>query len=470
MTKGGDSFRLPKSSIVSALAQSTAEAGGRLLVVGGWVRDRLIGKRSKDFDLEILGLSRDRISELVAGFGFSKPVGRQFPVWRQTREGIDLAYPRAGGDRMSDIASTPSLDAAFREASRHRDLTINAIGWDPIADRLIDPWNGRDDLEARLLRAVSEETFGADPLRVLRVARLRARFDACVEPGLTEICRTLDLSGLAAERIAGELTRILSEPLRPSIAFEFLAEVSQLEIFGPVAALRGTEQDPRWHPEGDVFVHTCMVLDRAARIARDEGLTRAAREILLFAALCHDLGKPETTRVEDDGRTRSLGHEAVGAVLTRTWLGAFCLGQDRVRAIEVLVANHLAPSQFVAQGASARAYRRLARKLAQGGMTVVELERVARADHLGRTTEDGIASRYPAGKTFLENASAANVREGMPVDVVSAELLMKRGIAPGPALGQLLARCREIQEETGSGDATLIADRALAETQPTSAD
>jgi tRNA nucleotidyltransferase (CCA-adding enzyme) len=464
-----DSFRLPERSIVSALARVVAEAGGRLFVVGGWVRDRLNGQTSKDFDLEILGLSRDRIAALLLPFGFSKPVGRHFPVWRQTREGLDLAYPRAGGEEVL-APSTPAFEAAFREASRHRDLTINAIGWDPIARRLLDPWNGRRDLEARLLRAVSEETFGADPLRVLRVARLRARFEARVDPGLVELCRGLELQALPSERIATELRRILCESVRPSMAFEFLVDADQLEIFGPLAALRGVAQDPRWHPEGDVFVHTCMVVDRAAGIACDEGLTGTSSEILLFAALCHDLGKPETTHIEADGRIRSLGHEAVSASLTRDWLKALRLAEDLVRAVETLVAHHLAPSQFVGQGAGARAYRRLARKLGRAGMTVVDLERVARADHLGRTTEDAIAGRYPAGESFLTNASAADIREGVPADVVSADALMKHGIEPGPILGRLLARCREIQDETGSREAAPIVDRALAELRQTRSD
>lgn len=459
-----DSFRLPERSIVSALALAVAEAGGRLLVVGGWVRDSLNGESSKDFDLEVFGLSRDEISELLSPFGFSKPVGRQFPVWRRTRESIDLAYPRAGAEcDLTGSASSSTLESAFREASRHRDLTINAIGWDPIAQKLIDPWNGRSDLAARILRAVSGETFGADPLRVVRVARFRARLEARVDPALEELCRRQDLNGLAPERIASELTRILCESLRPSMALEFLADVGQLEVFAPIDSLRGVEQDPHWHPEGDVFVHTCMVVDRAARIARDEDLAGVAREVLLLAALCHDLGKPRTTTVEEGGRIRSLGHEAVSAVETRSWLVDLRFSEERVRAIEVLVANHLAPSQFFRQCAGARAYRRLARRLASGGVTVLDLERLARADHLGRSSDEAIGGGFEAGVAFLKSATEADIREGVRDDVVSASLLMERGIAPGPDLGRLLARCRDIQDETGGEQAGPIVDRVLAE-------
>lgn len=456
------SFRLPEQSIVPTLAQKVEAAGGRLIVVGGWVRDCLNEDSSNDLDLEIFGLSRDQISELLAPFHFSKPVGRQFPVWRETRQGIDVAFPRAAA-RPGPSNSREALESAFREASRHRDLTINAIGWDPIANELIDPWKGRRDLEARRLRAVSEETFADDPLRVIRVARLCARFDASVDDGLEGLCRGIDLDGLAPERIARELCRILCESPMPSIAFGFLKAVDQLRVFAPIEALCGVGQDPHWHPEGDVFVHTCLVVDRAAAIAREEKLAFASRELLVLAALCHDLGKPETTTIEKDGRVRSIGHESLGAQRTGQWLRELRLADRTVSAVEALVAHHLAPAQFVGQGAGARAYRRLARKLATAGVDLIDLERVARADHLGRTTEEARAGRFDQGAVFLAAATAAEVAEGVREDVVTAALLMDRGIAAGPSLGRLLARCREIEDESGSREAAWIMDRALAD-------
>ena len=456
---GSAELRLPERSPTLELARTVARAGGRVVVVGGWVRDRLLGDLSNDVDLEIFGLSPEAISRLLRPIGFTAPVGRHFPVWRETRLGVDAAYPRAGADSYS-ADSQASLETAFREASRHRDLTINAIGWDPLTDELIDPWNGQADLKARLLRAVDLTTFGSDPLRVLRVARLRARFEARVEPELVESCRAIDLGSLPVERITSELRRMLCESSRPSRAFEFLDEADQLDVFEPVARLKGVPQDPRWHPEGDVYVHTMMVVDRAAEIA--QSLAGVAREILLFAALCHDLGKPETTSVEND-RIRSLGHEAKSAERTREWLDAMRLPGRHVRSIEVLVANHLAPAQFASQGAGPRAYRRLARKLALGDVTVVDLERLARADHLGRGTTADRAGDIEAGETFLAAAEAAEVREGVRPDIVSASQLIARGVDAGPRLGQLLARCRELQDETGLEDADRLMDRVFEE-------
>ena len=454
---------LPEHSLVPELAQTVARAGGRLVVVGGWVRDQLCGDSSNDLDLEIFGLSPESISRVVMPLGFTEPVGRHFAVWRETRRALDVAYPRAGADLYSaNVAG--SLETAFREASRHRDLTINAIGWDPLADSrtqaLIDPWHGHADLEARLLRVVDAATFGSDPLRVLRVARLRARFDARVDHALVELCRKLEFAALPVERITTELRRILCDLARPSRAFEFLEQTDQLDVFEPIAALRGVPQDPRWHPEGDVYVHTMRVVDCAAEIATS--LSAADREILLFAALCHDLGKPETTSIED-GRIRSRGHEAKSAERTREWLEALRLSRRHVHSIETLVAHHLAPAQFVSQGAGPRAYRRLARKLAAGGVTVVDLERLARADHLGRSTPEAAGDRFEAGEAFLDAAEAAEVREGARPDVVSASQLMARGVDPGPLLGRLLVRCREVQDETGLEDADQLVDRVLGE-------
>lgn len=456
-------LRLPEQSLVGELAQTVARAGGRVVVVGGWVRDRLCGDSSNDLDLEIFGLSPETISRILRPIGFTEPVGRQFPVWRNTRQAVDVAYPRAGAELFS-AAAAGSLETAFREASRHRDLTINAIGWDPLTDSqaeaLIDPWCGRADLEARILRAVDRATFASDPLRVLRVARLRARFEARVDQSLGESCRRIKLGALPVERISTELRRILCELACPSGAFEFLEQVDQLDVFEPVAALRGVPQDPHWHPEGDVYVHTMRVVDCAAEIATS--LPAEDGEILLFSALCHDLGKPQTTSILD-GRIRSLGHEAKSAERTRQWLDALHLLGRHVQSIETLVAHHLAPAQLVGQGAGPRAYRKLARKLAAGGVTVVDLERLARADHLGRSTPEARSGVFEAGQAFLAAAEAAEVQEGVQPDVVSASRLIARGIDPGPLLGRLLARCREVQDETGLADADQIVDRVLVE-------
>ena len=455
----GAAWRLPRDSPIPELAGAIRDAGGRLVVVGGWVRDALMGRRSHDFDLEVFGLDRETVTAIVTARGFTPLVGRQFPVWKHQRAGIDLAFPRAGED-LFDPADPTTLDRGVREAARHRDLTLNAIAWDPLDDRLLDPLGGASDLAAHVLRAADPATFGDDPLRVLRVARFSGRLDAKPDEALAAICRGLDLSALPVERIAHELSRMLLDLDRPSAAFECLAELGQLGVFAPLAALEGVPQDPRWHPEGDVWVHTRQVVDCAARIARE--LDGGASEVLLFAALCHDLGKPETTSVEAD-RIRSLGHEARSAAIARDWLTSLRFAARLVSAVEVLVAHHLAPAQFVAQGAGPRAYRRLARKLDAQGLTLADLERLARADHLGRTTEEARAGRFEAGRIFLERAAEARVDRGVRRDVVSASFAMRSGIPAGPRLGRILASCREIQDERSEASPEEILEAALSD-------
>ncbi len=429
-------------SLAGVLAEAIAAAGGRALVVGGWPRDRLLGRPCKDLDLEIFGLEPDRLGGILAGLGAKAPVGRRFPVWRFGRAGVDVAYPREGA--LAYHPDRPdSLEAGFRLAARHRDLTINALAWDPLDGRWIDPVGGRADLAARRLRAVDRETFVEDPLRLLRVARFTACLDAQPDPELLAICREMSFEDVPPERVGEELRRMLRSAERPSRGFEFLVQVERLAVLPPIEVLRGVPQDPVWHPEGDVFVHTMKVIDSAARIAR--GLSDEDGEILLWAALCHDLGKPETT-TNEGGRIRSLRHEQAGARITREWLELLRLPRRRVRAVEALVRHHLAPSQLVSGGAGPRAYRRLARRLAAAGRTMVDLEHLARADHLGRTTEAARQGLYESGPRFLAAARAAGVESGPRSDFVSARRLMAAGVEEGEGLGWALSRCRTLED------------------------
>jgi len=450
---------LPAGSTIPALARKAASLGGRLLVVGGWVRDQLRAEPSKDLDAEIFGLSPEAVDAFLEPFDSIGRVGLHFPVWRLRHQDLDIGYPRDGA--LDYEPTDPStLDPAFRLAARHRDLTVNAIAWDPLSERLIDPWHGIADLEAGRLRAVDAATFGSDPLRGLRVARLAACLEAEVESGTRDLCSRLDLSGLPIERKTGELRRILLEPRKPSQALEFLERCHLLDVFAPLAALCGVPQDPLWHPEGDVFVHTAMVVDMAREIGA--GLAAESAEILQWAALTHDLGKPSTTTQEGD-RIRSIGHEREGARIARSWLEQLRVSHRITDAVEVLVVDHLAPTQFIQQGAGPRAYRRLARRLAAGAMTPVDLERVARADHLGRTTEDARAGRFEAGSRFLEAAAAAGVTQGALSDVVTARHLMNEGFVRGPMLGRALARARTLQDEGGQQDPEAIIETLLRE-------
>ena len=486
------------------IARAVRDAGGRALVVGGWVRDHLLEVRSKDVDIEVFGLEVERLEALLAGFGSVHAVGRAFGVFRVGGIDVDFSLPRRDskrgpGHRGFDVTPDPSLD--FAQAARRRDLTVNSIGIDPLTGEVLDPHGGRRDLERGVLRATDPERFPEDPLRGLRVAQLAARLEMEPDEELVALCRALDLGELSGERVFDELAKLLLRAARPSIGFRFLEKTGQLRFFPELEALRGVPQDPEWHPEGDVWVHTLMALDAAAslrggdRVPRAQGPVPAALPpaaagspgagargadgatppaedrmrshggsenlALMLGALCHDLGKPATTE-RVDGRIRSYRHDTAGVAPTRALLGRMRAPGALVDRVAALVEHHLAPALFVKNAATAKGYRRLARKLEHAGVGIELLVRVARADHLGRTTADARAGRFDAGDAFLAAARAHSVEHAAPRDAVLGRHLVARGMKPGPGFAPILERCREIQDETGWTDPERILDTVLA--------
>ena len=430
------------------IAELVRARGGRALVVGGHVRDRLLGRPSKDLDVEVFGLGADALRALLGEFGAVSAFGRAFGVMRVAGLAADFALPRTvAGDAPDDFAA----------AARGRDLTINAIGLDPLTEELLDPLGGRADLAARVLRAADPARFAEDPLRGLRVVQLAARYGMTPDAELVALCRALDLAGLPGDRLRTEWDKLLLEAERPSLGLAVLRETDLLRFVPELAALVGVRQDPAWHPEGDVWVHTAMALDAAAALRRGEADDAA----LMYAVLCHDLGKPAATR-ERDGRIRAHDHSRIGVEETRCFLARLNAPHALVDRVAALVEHHLAPALLPAQEPTAKAYRRLARRLAAAGVSAALLERVARADRWGRTTPEARAHTFAAGDAFLAAVSAAGVAEAGPRDVVQGRHLLARGHAPGPAVGRILARCREIQDETGWTDPDAILARALA--------
>ncbi|MDH3593105.1 MAG: HD domain-containing protein, partial [Planctomycetota bacterium] len=346
------------------------------------------------------------------------------------------------------------------DAARRRDLTVNAIAYDPLKHELLDPHGGEDDLAAGRLRAVDPETFTEDPLRALRVAQFCARLEMTSEPALIDLCSRLDLSELAAERIQDEWNKLLLRAKRPSLGLAFLRDASLLRFFPEVAAILDVPQDPEWHPEGDVWTHTLLVLDEAARLRTGDGPRDA---ILMYGALCHDFGKATTTFEDPEGRVRSPGHEEAGVEPTVAWLTRLRLSSEVVDGVIAIVRHHLAPAALYYGRATDRGYRRLARKLGALGIDAELLHRSATADHFGRTTPDARARSFPEGDYFLERMEALSIAASAPVDVVQGRDLIARGYEPGPSFGPLLQRCREVQDETGWTDSERVLDRALAD-------
>jgi len=439
----------PVTPLAEAIAREAAARGGRALIVGGWVRDRLLGRASKDIDVEVFGLAPDRLREMLTRFGPVNAVGESFTVYKVG--GIDISLPRRDsktgpGHRGFTVDGDPSMSVA--EAARRRDFTINAIALDPLTGEYNDPFDGRRDLEARILRAVDPRTFADDSLRVLRAVQFAARFECELEPGTRTLCERIPLDDLPAERIWGEIEKLLLQARRPSIGLRLALDLGVIHrLFPEIEALVGCPQEPEWHPEGDVWVHTLMVADEAR--SRIDDLEHPRQVTVMLGALCHDLGKPPTTAVID-GRIRSMDHEQAGVTPTVRLLDRLNVhsiaGFDVRGQVLGIVAHHLKPLSFfkAVPRAGDGAFRRLALKV-----DLELLARVAQSDCLGR---DG--SFDCAGiQWFLERARALGVEHEAPAPLLMGRHLLALGVQPGPQLGAIL---RQVYEQQLDGRITTV--------------
>ena len=437
-----------------AIARAIRDAGGRALIVGGWVRDRLMGHPSKDVDLEVYGIDAARLRALLSGFGSVNAVGESFTVYK-VRD-IDVALPRreskvGRGHRGFEVTGDPEL--SIEEAARRRDFTINAIARDPLTGEYLDPFAGRADIQARVLRVVDPRTFGEDSLRVLRAIQFAARFELTIDPATRELCRHIPLDDLPAERIWGEVEKLLLLARRPSLGFALARDLGVVaRLFPELAALDGCPQEPEWHPEGDVWVHTLLVIDEARQ--RIDDLDRARRITVMLGAVCHDVGKPPTTAFLD-GRIRSIDHEQQGVAPATAILDRLNVhtvdGFDVRRHVLGIVAHHLKPGMFrqsptpVTDGA----FRRLAQKV-----DLELLARVAKSDCLGR----GGGFDCSAMDWFLARARELGVQHAPPAPIVMGRHLLALGVPPGPRVGEVL---KQIYERQLDGTLTTL-DEGLA--------
>ena len=423
------------------IALAVRHAGGRALIVGGWVRDRLLGLDSKDIDIEVYGVPAAGLRTLLERFGRVETIGESFTVYKLGT--IDVSLPRreskvGRGHRGFLVEGDPAM--SVDEAARRRDFTINAISYDPLTDDYHDPCGGRSDLEARRLRIVDAATFGDDSLRVLRAMQFVARFELTVTPETMEVCRRIALDDLPPERIWGEFEKLLLLPARPSLGFRFAREVGIVSSLLPeMAALVGCEQEPDWHPEGDVWVHTLMVIDEAR--ARSDDLPRWAKIAVMLGAVCHDFGKPATTAFFD-GRIRSYNHEEAGVEPARALLDR--LNVHAIDGVDVrvpvfgLTAHHLKPGAWykVRDQVGDAAFRRLAQKV-----DLELLARLAAADCVGRAgTFDCTAMTW-----FVERARALGVEHEAPKPLLLGRHLLALGLKPGPEVGRILRLVYERQ-------------------------
>lgn len=406
-------------------------------MVGGCVRDLVLGRQPQDLDIEIAGLQPGQVHTLLAEHFSVQFVGKAFQVFKLQGLPIDLSIPfrmPAGDTSLPGLSRQADPGMPIDEALARRDFTINAMAWDPDTMELRDPFNGRGDLDARILRHTSAR-FAEDPLRVLRGMQLSARFELMVAPETVALCRTLSQESQPSERLWEEWRKLLLQGRKPSLGLQFLRHCGWLRFYPELDALQGCPQDPAWHPEGDVWIHTLHCLDWFAA-------ERTGHEpddlVVGLGVLCHDFGKPSTTR-EEYGRITARGHESEGVGPARRFLERLTNQRDLIDEVVSLVLCHLRPQSLYEANASDSAVRRLARQVHR----IDRLVRVARADHAGRPPKqfDG----FPAGEWLLTRAQQLTVDRQAPLPIIMGRHLLELGVQPGPDMGRLLDDCYEAQ-------------------------
>lgn len=423
------------------------------------MRDWLLGLPPQDFDLEVAGVNFENLHRALVPFGATDVVGRSFGVIKvrsaETRAEYDFSLPRresktGAGHRGFAIAPDPALSDA--DASARRDFTVNAIACDPFTGELIDPHGGRRDLAARVLRHTSA-AFIEDPLRVLRAMQLAARFDFSLAPETAALCRTIagTFAELPVERVWHEWEKWAEKSQRPSRGLAVLEATDWLKHFPEIAALRGTPQEPEWHPEGDVFTHTQHCLDALVALDDWKGSAAPRRRLLMFAVLAHDFGKPATTqRAEKRGALRwtSPGHEAAGGPLAETFLRRIGAPLEFDPPVRSLVVNHLAHHHGQAQF-SDTAVRRLARRLAPA--TIDDLATVMRSDSNGRPP---LASPETHARIdeLVAGARRLALADAAPKPLMLGRHLLSLGLSPAPRFRPVLDAAFEAQLDGAFAD------------------
>lgn len=443
-----DLHDVPKS--VTTVASAINAAGGWALLIGGSVRDKLMGMEPKDFDIEVYGLDPERLEQELSKLGQVDAVGKAFGVLKLVvgDEDFDVSVPRReskSGAGHKGFIPKPDPTMTITEAARRRDFTMNTVAMDPHTGDVFDPYGGVADIKNKVLRATDPTAFVEDPLRILRGAQFAARFEMTVEPETMKLMQQAgsELKDLPVERVGGEWRKLLMKGKKPSLGMEVMKQSGALKALHPeLDAMSDTPQDPEWHPEGDVWIHTKMVTDRAAEITHD--MPDEMKEVVRYAALMHDIAKPGTTYTDENGRVRSPGHEeAGGKKVAEMFRQQFDVSKDLAEKVASITNEHLKPMMFYLKQdeVSEGAIRRLSRRLAPA--TIEELVHTAHADHTGRGP-DG-PQDFPAGDWLLQKAEELQVGKEPPKPILMGRHLIDLGMKPGPEMGTVLSKVFDMQ-------------------------
>lgn len=428
-------------SSLQDVIQAIIKYKGIPLLVGGAVRDLFLNIIPKDLDIEVYNISVEQLEEILSKFGTVIHAGKSFGVLRINTLDIDWSLPRSDSSgRKPSVVTDPNLD--YTTSFGRRDLTINAMGINLATYELIDPFNGAQDIKSKTLRSPRPEFFTEDPLRFYRVMQFIARFEMTPDSTLNQICKTMNLKGVARERIGQECDKMMLKSHRPSLGWRWINSIGRLkELFPELAATCTTPQEYEWHPEGFVFEHLMQTCDSAAA---QKYTDIEYKKMMIYAALCHDLGKATTTKLIK-GRLRSWGHDKAGVPIARSFLTKLAQPEQLIKKIGLLIEHHMAPLIFVKGGAKAGAYKRLALQLGNN-LCIADLAFLSRCDARGRNGESHLPLTTPVERVdiFEANAQEFGVLYAPEKPLVTAQDLLGH-ISPGKALGTALDHAYQTQ-------------------------
>ena len=441
------------------IAYEVGLRGGKAYFVGGCVRDEILGLESKDLDIEVHGIAPDSLEQILDSVGTRAEFGKSFGIYNVKGTHIDIAMPRkesatGRGHRDFKIDIDPYIGE--ENAARRRDFTVCALMKDALTGEIFDFFGGLDDLKEGVIRHVNDVSFAEDPLRVLRAAQFASRFGFAVAEETLGLCKKMDISALPRERVFEELKKALLGGEKPSVFFEVLRSVGALDIWFPeLLTLIGVEQNEKHHAEGDVWVHTMMVLDEAAKRRAE------AKQPLAFmlSALAHDFGKAICTE-KIDGEIHSYGHENAGIELAERFMKRLTGEKALTAYVLNMVKLHMQPNAKAAHGSSVKSTN----KMFWESKEPSDLILLALSDAYGKVaprpfydTEPFLRERFAVFKEYMarpyvkgSDLIAAGIPQGTDFSEILAyaHKLRLAGIEKESALRQTLAYAGKLRKKT----------------------
>ena len=430
------------------------------LIVGGAVRDAIMGITPKDIDIEVYNISYEGLSELLSKYGRVDIVGKKFGVIKfKPINGIgidyDISIPRVEnkcgiGHKEFDI--TFDLNMTKEQAAFRRDFTCNALAYNPLINTIYDFYDGLEDIKNKVLKHTSSK-FKEDALRILRAMQFQARFNFSIHPDTIALMKdmlnsTTEFSLLAVERVYDEWRKWAEKGINHSLIFQFMRDTDLINYYPELKKLKETPQDAIYHPEGDVEIHTVLCLTHMDKVIKEENISGEEKVILIMSILFHDIAKPPTTE-EKEKRGRmtitSEGHEALGGKMCFEILPKLGFHIDLITPIANLVANHLAGvniSIITSAGGKMKSVKKLSRRLFPA--TIQQLLYVMKADTNGRGAHE---IKVPTGFVEIsEIAKEINVTDKPYEYILMGRHLIEAGLKPSPKFGEILTTAGEAQE------------------------